>query len=217
LVFLDRRDARTERVCSSRLLPRRLVVERFAKLGGIAASVILIILGVGSVVIGAKGHSDVRDEIAQEEIVGTPDMSPDAIETTQGQEVPDCDVADEEIDTGDEARCFADYLRIHALESTGGLTYAELPRFLDEEGQPTEDEAAAAIDPETGEPSENPVRETWVSATAFTTALNTSYFAEQVARFGIAMGVAMILIGFGFAVLVAFGAVGPGRSGASRT
>lgn len=192
-------------------------MERFAKLGGIAASVILIILGVASVVIGAKGHSDVRDEIAQEEIVGTPDMSPGAIETTQGQEVPDCDVAEEEIDTGDEARCFADYLRIHALESTGGLTYAELPRFLDEKGKPTEDEAAAAIDPETGEPRENPVRETWVSATAFTTALNTSFFAEQVARFGIAMGIAMILIGIGFAVLVAFGAVGPARSGASRT
>jgi hypothetical protein len=172
---------------------------------------------VASVVIGAQGHSDVRDEIAQEAIVGTPDMSPDAIETTQGQEIPDCDVADEPIDTGDEAQCFGDYLRIHALEATGGLTYAELPRFLDAEGKPTEDEQAAAIDPETGEPQENPVRETWVSATAFTTALNTSFFAEQVARFGIAMGIAMILIGIGFAVLVAFGAVGSRRPGGSQT
>jgi hypothetical protein len=178
--------------------------------------VILIVLGVASIVIGGKGHSDVRDEIAQEDIVGTPDMSPDAIEATHDQEIPDCDVADEKIDTGDEAQCFADYLRIHALEATGGLTFAELPRFLDKNGKPTEDEAAAAIDPETGEPAENPVRETWVSATAFTTALNTSYFAEQVARFGIAMGIAMILIGVGFAVLVGFGAVG-GAAGGRKT
>ena len=187
-------------------------MERYAKLGGIAASAILILLGIGSIVIGAKGSSDVRDEIAQENIVGTPDMSPDAIEATQGQDVPDCDVADEKIDTGDEAQCFADYLRIHALEATGGKTYAEMPRFIDAKGNPTEDEAAAAIDPETGGPADNPERDIWVSATAFSTALNTSYFAQQVARFGVAMGIAMLLIGIGFLVLVGYGAVGPGRS-----
>jgi hypothetical protein len=68
-------------------------------------------------------------------------------------------VADEKIDTGDEAQCFADYLRIHALEATGGKTYAEMPRFIDAKGNPTEDEAAAAIDPETGGPAENPERD----------------------------------------------------------
>jgi hypothetical protein len=31
-------------------------------------------------------------------------------------------VAGESVDTGSEAKCFADYMRIHALESTGGLT-----------------------------------------------------------------------------------------------
>jgi hypothetical protein len=51
-----------------------------------------------------------------------------------------------------------------------------------------------------------------VSATAFSTALNTSFFAQQVARFGVAMGIAMLLIGIGFLVLVGYGAVGPGRS-----
>jgi hypothetical protein len=180
-------------------------MQRVAAIGGIAASVILISLGIASVIIGANGKSEVRDEIKQEEIVGTPDMSPDAIEVTHDQEVPDCDVADKPIETGDDAQCFADYLRIHALEATGGETYAQLPRFLDEKGNPTEDEEAAAIDPESGEPTENPIRDTWISATAFTTALNTSYFAEQVAMFGIAMGAAMILIGIGFLVLVWFG------------
>jgi hypothetical protein len=183
------------------------LVPKLATIGGIAASVILIVMGIASIVVGANGHSDVRDEIKQEGIVGTPDMSPDAIEATQGQEIPDCDVADEEIENGDDAQCFADYLHIHALEQTGGLSYAEMPRFIDAKGNPTEDEEAAAIDPETGEPAENEARQVWVSATAFSTALNTSYFAEQVARFGVAMGVAMVLIGIGFLMLIMFGAL----------
>ena len=32
-------------------------------------------------------------------------------------ELPTCNVADKSIDTGSEAKCFADYMRIHALES----------------------------------------------------------------------------------------------------
>ncbi len=186
-------------------------MQRLAMVGGLAASALLILLGTASVIVGAKGKGEVRDEIKAENIVGTPDMSPDLIEATQGQEIPDCDVADEPIETGDDARCFADYIRVHALEDTGGKTYAELPRFLDEQGNPTEDEAAAAIDPESGEPQENPIRDIWVSGTAFTTALNTSYFAEQVALFGIVVGIAMILIGIGFAVLIWFGPLRPGR------
>jgi len=187
-------------------------MQRFASLGGIAASVILIILGIAAVVIGVSGRSEVHDEIKAENIVGTPDMSPDLIEATQGQDIPDCDVAGKPIENGDDARCFADYIRVHALEDTGGKTYADLPRFLDEQGNPTEDEAAAAIDPESGEPAENPIRDIWVSATAFTTALNTSFFAEQVALFGMAMGIAMILIGIGFLVLIWFGIFRPART-----
>jgi len=184
-------------------------MKRTATYGGLAASIVLILLGIGSVVVGAKGKNQVRDEIKSENIVGTPDMSPDLIEATQGQDIPDCDVADEPIETGDDAQCFADYIRIHALEDTGGKTYAELPRFLDKQGNPTEDEAAAAVDPESGEPQENPIRDIWVTATGFTTALNTSSFAEQVALFGIVMGIAMILIGIGFLVLIWFGALRP--------
>ena len=186
-------------------------MQPIATIGGLVASVVLIALGVASVVVGAKGHSEVRDSISEEQIVGTPDMSPDLIEATAGQEIPDCSVADEEIDTGDEARCFADYLRIHALEATGGKTYAEMPRFVDEQGNPTEDEAAAAIDPQTGEAAENPEREIWVSGTAFSTALNTSSSLSRCLASGILMGVAMILIGIGFAVLIWFGALRPGR------
>jgi dipeptide/tripeptide permease len=41
----------------------------------------------------------------------------------------------------------------------------------------------------------------WVTETALTTALNTSYFAENVAKFAMVMGFALLLAGLGFLVL----------------
>jgi hypothetical protein len=40
-----------------------------------------------------------------------------------------------------------------------------------------------------------------VTETALSTALNTAYFAEQVALFSIVMGIALLLSGIGFLVL----------------
>src|SRR5215218_3719385 len=137
---------------------------------GIAASCVMIFIGIGAIAVGYDGRSDVRDELARENIVGTPD---------------------EKIDTGGEARDFAAGMRVHTLEATNSQTYAEMPRFLDENGKPTADEKAAAIDPKSGEPVSNPARETWVTETALTNALNTSYFAENVANFAVVMGLAL--------------------------
>ena len=153
---------------------------------GIAASAFMIAAGIGAIVAGFGGRSTVRDELARENIVGTPDMAK---------------VAGRTIDTGQEARDFAAGMRKHALADTGGLTYAELPRFLDKNDKPTQDEKAAAIDPKSGEPVSNPVRNIWVTETALSTALNTSYFAESVATFSIVMGFALLLSGLGFLVL----------------
>ena len=50
-------------------------------------------------------------------------------------------------------------------------------------------------------------RETWVTETALSTALNTSYMADRLSLFGIVIGIALLLIGVGFLVLVAGGAV----------
>jgi hypothetical protein len=182
--------------------------------GGVVAGAILILLGVGSIVVGASGRSEVQDRIADEQIVGTPDMTPDATQAAVKEagltdvEIPDCSVADEEIDTGSEAKCFASYMRIHALESTGGKVYSEMPRAVFEKtGKPVpEDKAAVAL--ENGTAIDNPERQTWVTETALATALNTSYFAEQVSDFGIAMGIALVLIGIGLLVLT-FGALRP--------
>lgn len=179
-------------------------------LGGIAAGVILILLGVATIVVGANGRSEVRDRIADEQIVGTPDMTPEEIdlEGTGLTEAPDCSVGGEEIDTGSKAECFAQYIRIHALQSTGGQVFAEMPRAVDAEtGEPVPpEEASAAL--EEGTAIDNPEREIWVTATALSTALDTSYFAEQVSMFSIVVGIALVLIGIGLLVL-SYGALRP--------
>lgn len=153
---------------------------------GIVASIVMIAIGIGSIAVGYAGRDTVRDELARENIVGTPDMK---------------GVANEKITTGAEARDFAAGMREHTLAATGGKTYAEMPRFLDKNGKPTADEKAAAIDPKSGEPVSNPAREIWVTETALTTALNTSFFAENVANFSMIMGLALLLAGVGFLVL----------------
>jgi hypothetical protein len=181
-------------------------MNRLFVLGGVIASAVLIIAGVGSIVIGAVGRADVADKLKQENITGSPDMTPQAIAKEARAagltdvELPTCSGAGEAIDTGGEAKCFAEYMRIHALEATGGQTYAEMPRFATANGEGTNDEAEAEKRPD-GSPVDNPARTIWVTETALGTALNTSYFAQQVALFSIVMGVALLLTGIGFLVL----------------
>jgi hypothetical protein len=152
---------------------------------GIAASIVLIAFGAGSIYMGFDGRDRVRDDLAREMIVGTEDSS----------------IPGQKVDTGSEAQAFAAVMRKHTLEATGGQTYAQMDRFLDENGKPTSDEAAAAKDPKTGQPIENGLRNMWVTQTALSTALNTAYFAESVATFAIVMGFALLLTGIGFLVL----------------
>jgi hypothetical protein len=186
-------------------------MKRFFEMGGVIAGAVLIVFGLGALVVGISGRSEVRDTIKREAIVGSPDMTPAAIKEEVAKaglkdvELPTCSVAGEEITTGAEAKCFASYMRIHALEATGGLTYAQMGRFLDENGNQTSDESKAAIDPVTKRPVENQARNIWVTETALATALNTSFFAERVALFSIVIGVALVLAGIGFLVLAYLG------------
>jgi hypothetical protein len=159
--------------------------------GGIAASVLLIAIGFGSIGLGAWGYNEVRDNLARENIVGTPDSS----------------IPGQKVNTGSEARAFAAVMRKHALEATGGQTYAEMGRFLDAKGNPTSDESKAAKDPKTGQPVENGLRNLWVTETALTTALTMAYMGERLALFGMVMGVALVLVGIGFLVLTLGGAL----------
>src|SRR4051812_12323937 len=182
-------------------------MRRITNYGGIIASAVLIAFGIGAVVMGIAGSNTVSHSLKQEKIVGTPDMSPSAIRAEVAKaklknvDIPSKSVAGKSIDTPGEARTFAEYMRIHTLLATGGQVYAEMPRYLDKSGNPTEDQSAAATDPKTGKPVENGARNIWVSETGLSTALNTSYFADQVALFSLIIGIALLLTGVGFGVV----------------
>jgi hypothetical protein len=139
-------------------------------------------------------------------------MTPDAIAAeakgagVTGVDMPSCSVAGEQVDTGSEARCFASYMRIHALEATGGKTYSEMPRYATADGKGTNDPAQAQKDAN-GQPVSNAARDLWVTETALATALNTSYMADQLGNFGIVVGIALILAGVGFIILALSGAL----------
>jgi hypothetical protein len=186
-------------------------MRKLFEIGGLIAAAVLIAFGVAAVVMGVNGHSTVRHSLAQEQIVGTPDMTPSAIRAEAAEaglknvDIPGLAVAGKPINTGERARAFAGYMRIHTLEATGGKTYAEMPRFATADGKGTNDPAAALK--QNGQPVDNAARQIWVTETALTTALNTSYMAEQLSLFGIVVGVALLLAGIGFAVLAIGGAL----------
>ena len=185
-------------------------MSKLFSVGGYVAATVLIVLGVGVAVVGFVGRSAVQDQLAREAIVGTPDMTPAKIEPAikeaglQGVSAPSCSVAGENVDTGKEAKCFADYMRIHTLTATGGKTYAQMPQYATADGKGTNDPAQAAKGPD-GSPQSNAARNIWVTETALTTALNTSFFAERVALFSIVVGIALLLTGIGFLVLAYLG------------
>ena len=187
-------------------------MRRWLQYGGFAAGIVLIAFGAVAIAMGAGGRSTVGDTLRQEQIVGTPDMTPAAIAAEAkaagltNVSLPTCSVAGKKVDNGSAARCFASYMRVHALEATGGLTYSQMPRYASADGKGTND-AAKATKGSAGQPLDNPTRTVWINETALSTALNVSYMAGQLALFGIVVGVALLLSGIGFIVLAAFGMV----------
>lgn len=185
--------------------------KRILEIGGLVAGVVMVAFGIGALVMSIQGRNTVANELKAEAIVGSADMNPADIEKSAQQAglpatiaLPTCDVAEKPINNGSDARCFAQYMRIHALESAGGLTYAQMGRYVlaSDPGNPagTSDPTAAAMD-EKGQPIANGLRNTWVTETALATALNVSYMAEQIALFGLVVGIALLLSGIGFIVL----------------
>jgi hypothetical protein len=193
------------------------------EIGGIVAAAVLIAFGVAAIVMGVNGRSTVRDSLKLEQIVGSADMTPAAIKTEAQKaglpatvKLPTVDVSNQAINTGARARAFASYMRIHTLEATGNLTYSQMGRYTAKPGADakltdghggTNDPTAALLDSKTQQPVDNGGRNLWITETALTTALNTSFMAEQLSLFGIVVGVALLLAGIGFGIL----AVGPLR------
>lgn len=222
------------------------------KIGGFLAGAVLILFGVAAIFLGVRGGNTVNDNLKNEYIVGSPDMQPGAAingeiagikaaqqkilaaqtkaKVPQAQQYtftevtsPSCSVAGKQVDTGSEARCFAQYMRIHALGASSGLTYAQMGRYQAKADAPiqttdfnggTNDEKYAVVDSTTQQPVSNGSRNVWVTETALTSALNLAYTATQISLFGIVVGVALLLTGLGFLILAfaVFGRAGREKS-----
>jgi hypothetical protein len=215
-------------------------MRKLFEIGGLIAAAVLIAFGVASIAMSIDGRNTVSSSLKQEQITGTPDMTTQAIaaEVTAAKKAqadlfaklraagakvtpseitaPNCSIAGKLVDTGSEARCFAQYMRIHTFGATSGLTYSQMGRYIAKPETPvqftdglgaTSDPKYALLDPKTQQPTANGRRDIWVTYTALTTALNTSFMASQLALFGIVVGFALLLAGIGFAVLALGGAL----------
>lgn len=194
------------------------------EIGGLLAAAVLIVFGCVAIAMGVNGRNTVNKSLTNEYIVGTPDMTPSAIKA-EAQKAgiasavktwPTKSVANQKIDTGAKARLMAEYMRIHTLEATHGFTYAQMGIYTAKPGTPksqlmpgggTDNAQFATVDPTTKVPVQNAARQIWVTETALTTALNTSYMASQLALFGIVVGIALLLTGVGFGVLTIGGSL----------
>jgi hypothetical protein len=167
------------------------------EVGGFLAGGVLILFGIVAIFMGVSGFNTTRDSIKQENIVFGSADDPAVAEHAEQW-------AGQQVTNGDQARAFALIMRDHALESSGGLTYAEMGRFVsaDDPDDPagTSDEEAALKD-EQGNPVSNGARNTWITATSLSTALNMSYMAERLAVFGMVVGIALLLTGIGLVIL----------------
>lgn len=170
---------------------------RFLEYGGILAGIVLVVFGVVAIAMGANARSTVRDSLKNEQIVFGDVADPAVAKYAENW-------AGEQVTTGEQARAFAQIIHEHATDAAGGLTYAQMGRFLAADDptdlKGTSDENAALKDDE-GNPVPNNARNTWVTATSLSTALNTSYMAENLALFGMVVGVALLLSGIGFIIL----------------
>ena len=161
------------------------------EIGGLVAAAVLIVFGVVAVVMGVNGRQTVNNSLSHEYIVAGSDMTPSAIKAeaqksgvaSAVKQWPTQSIAGQTIDTGAKARAMAQYMHIHALEATGGFTYAQMGIYQAKPGTPksqlmvgggTENAQYAAIDPATKQPVQNGARQIWISETALTGALNMS-------------------------------------------
>ena len=119
---------------------------------------LLYVAGIVLIVAGAATWYVVSDQLAAEHITVSDDAS--------------CQ-AGEEVNGPIEAYCQAEIINTHALESTGGLTYAQLDR-------------------------EDPARTTAMQASFLRASLFTSVVSFGVAAFAMGVGVLSLIIGAGF-------------------
>jgi hypothetical protein len=125
-------------------------------IGAVVFGVVLLVAGGFMIVQGRQAHDDVRDTLADEKIISS----------------QDADIPLAEVDTAAEAKAQADAIHEHALEASGGKTYAEMDR-------------------------DDPNRAVYLNSVTLRTALMESYMAFKVSDLVSGVGLIVALLGVG--------------------
>jgi hypothetical protein len=139
------------------------LVTKWAWIGAIVFGLVLVGSGAYMVYEGRAAHDDVRDTLSAERLV-----------TAEDAEIPL-----EPVTGPAEAKAQADIIREHALRTTGGKTYAELPR-------------------------DDPNRALYLQSVTLRTALMESYLAFKVADLVVGVGLIIALLGASHVALGAY-------------
>jgi hypothetical protein len=156
----------------------------------LVAAIVFVVAGSVVCVMGFQAKGQVADTLRAEHITLTPD-APQLVGMKGGTVV----------DSASTAHAMAQIIRHHTLESTDGLVYADMGRFLDKNGKPTGDASKAAIDPKTKQPVENLARNIWVTSTTWRSALMQAEMGFKLADFVSGVGALFVLVGLGFAAV----------------
>jgi hypothetical protein len=144
----------------------------------------LVFVGAGVYTLfrGFDARNQVSEELAAQNIVTPEDASiPNAV-----------------VDDADTATAMADIINVHAMESTGGLTYAEMGRFVSAENP---DDPAGTSNPDealigdNGQPVPNSARNTALTAANLRTSLYTSVLAFNVTDLVVGVGAMIVVLG----------------------
>ena len=162
----------------------------------------ILLIVVGMAFIGGGGYTiyrgfDARDQVRDELVA-------QAITTPEDASIPGVLVDDVA-----SAKSMAEIIGHHAEESTGGLTYSEMGRFMAANGDPagTSDESAALLGDD-GKPVPNGLRNVAFQAASLRTSLYTSVMAFEVSNLVLGIGALLLVLGLAVGgVGVALGAL----------
>jgi hypothetical protein len=136
---------------------------KWAWLGAIVFGFLLVGAGAFMAYQGRIAHTDVRDTLADERIISSEDAA----------------IPLAEVDSAAEAKAQAEAIRGHAIEASGGKTYAEMDR-------------------------DDPARATYLNSVTLRTALMESYMAFKVSDLVTGIGAIVILLGLSHVALGGF-------------
>jgi len=148
----------------------------------IVSSVLAIVAGIVMVSGGAWGIVFTYKNVARENIT-TPD---------------DASIPNVPVRGPFTLKAEADIIRSHVLKTTDGKTYSEMPRQipkLDQNGKPVLDEKGVAV------MISNDARNTWITATTLTTALNLGIITYVFSGLILFLGLISIWTGITFRAL----------------